>query len=44
MTMANKIGLEVEEEEEVEVEEGVEAEEIKILRDSLFLMKIQPSQ
>ena len=44
MSMVKKIGLEEEEEEEVEVEEGVEKEGIKILRDSLFLMKIQPSQ
>ena len=44
MSMVNKIELDEEEEEEVEVEEGVKVEEIKILSDSPFLMKIQPSQ
>jgi len=47
MLMVNKIGLEevkVDEEVEIEIEEGVGVEEIKILLDFLFLMKIQSSQ
>lgn len=39
ISMVNKIGLEEEEVGEVEVEEGVEAEEINILQDSLFLIR-----